>query len=187
MSKDKRLKLLAPRDQKLGRATIMDRALAQRHGTPYVHAAVFAIDVDRLREHEEERGELPFGWEVYLTECYVTRLLAGEPHVALLEDMCLHVLELPRPKGDQAAPLGSHLPFAVYAGVAHGLLPPALGHCFRVWKKPPTDLLEELDKLRSDPELLSKLVDFALDAELNPPLATPVREALVKLAEGPGD
>ena len=183
MSKDKRLKLLAPKEQKLGRPTIMDRALAQRHGTPYVHAAVFAIDIDRLREHEEERGELPFGWEVYLTECYVARFLAGEPHVQLLEDMCLHVLDLPRPKGDQPAPLGSQVPFAVYAGVAHGLLPPALGDCFRVWKKPPTDLLDELGTLRADTALLSRLVEFALDADLTPPIAPPVREALLKLSE----
>jgi hypothetical protein len=185
VSKDKRLKLLAPKDQKLGRPTIMDRALAQRHGTPYVHAAVFAIDVDRLREHEEERGELPFAWEVHLTECYVTRFLAGDAHVPLLEDMCLHILELPRPSGGEAGALGNQLPFAVYAGVVHGSLPPALGDCFRVWKKPPTDLLEELAKLRADHELLAKLVDFALDADLTPPLAPPVREALLKLPEGP--
>jgi hypothetical protein len=187
VSKDKRLKLLAPKDQKLGRPTIMDRALAQRHGTPYVHAAVFAIDIDRLREHEEERGELPFAWEVYLTECYVARFLASEANVHVLEDLCLHVLELPRPKGSEPGPLGTQLAFAVYAGVAHGRLPAALGECFRVWKKPPTDLLEELAKLRADSELLLKLVDFALDADLTPPLAPPVREALLKLAEGTGE
>jgi hypothetical protein len=181
VSKDKRLKLLAPRDTKLGRPTIMDRTLAQRHGTPYVHAAVFAIDIDRLREHEQERDALPFGWEVYLTECYLARFFAGDAHVPLLEDMCLHVLDMPRPTAEQAPPLGSQLPFAIYAGVAHNLLPPALGHCFRIWKRPPTDLLADLTELRKDPDLLARLVNFGLDATLEPALAPPVREALAKL------
>jgi hypothetical protein len=180
MADGKRLKVMGPADAKLGRATIMDRALAQRHGTPYVHATVFAIDIDRLREHEGDEGALPFAWEVWLTELYLARHLGEPANVAVVEDMCLHVLELPRPKED-APPLGSQLPFAVYAGVAHGLLPAALGQCFHVWKKPPTDLLEELEPLRSDAALQERVLSYCLDAELAPPLAGPVREALAKL------
>jgi hypothetical protein len=177
----KRLKVMGPADAKLGRATIMDRALAQRHGTPYVHATVFAIDVDRLREHEEDDAALPFGWEVWLTEAYLAKNLAEPAHVALVEDMCLHVLELPRVKGDAQPPLGSQLPFAVYAGVAHGLLPATLGTCFHVWKKPPTDLLAQLEPFRTDAALQERVLDYCLDAALSPPLVGPVREALATL------
>lgn len=182
MAHGKRLKVVGPTDTKLGRATIMDRALALRYGTPYVHAAVFAIDIDRVREHEEKEEVLPFGWEVYLTERYLAQFLGAEPNVHLLEEMCLYVLDLPRPKGDGAPPLGSQLPFAMYAGVAHGVLPAALGDCFRAWKKPPVDLLEELEKFRTDTALLDQAVTYCLDAPLSPPLVAPVREALKKLA-----
>jgi hypothetical protein len=182
MADGKRLKVMGPGDAKLGRSTIMDRALAQRYGTPYVHATVFAIDVDRLREHEEHEGRLPFGWEVWLTEAYLARYLGEPAHVSLLEDMCLHVLELPRPRGDGPPPLGSQLPFAVYAGVAHGVLPAAVGQCFHAWKKPPTDLLEELAPLRADPAQQEAVLSYCLDVDLSPPLVAPVREALATLS-----
>jgi hypothetical protein len=183
MADSKRLKVMGPGDAKLGRATIMDRGLAQRHGTPYVHATVFAIDVDRLRELEQDEGVLPFGWEVWLTEAYLAHYLGEPAHVAIVEDMCLHVLELPRTEGDAAPPLGSQLPFAVYAGVAHGVLRASLGTCFHVWKKPPTDLLDELAPLRADRALQERVLSYCLDASLEPPLVGPVREALVTLLE----
>lgn len=183
MSKSKKLKVMDASDQKLGRATIMDRALAQRHGTAYVHAAAFAIDVDRLRERYLEDASWPFAWEVLLTEAYLARVLATPEHVGLLEDMTLHVLDLPRPKGDTQPPLGSQLPFAVYAAVNHGVLAPQLGTCFRAWKRPPTSLLEELESLRKDAALAKRLATRCLDTELDPPLVAPVRDALLTLSE----
>jgi hypothetical protein len=183
VSKGKRLKVMGPADQKLGRATIMDRALAQRHGATYVHAAAFAIDVDRVRALEPDDSDLPFAWEVWLTESYLVRFLREPAHVSVLEDLCMHVLDLPRPRGDEEPPFGSQLPFAVYAGVAHTLLPNALGNCFRSWKKPPVDLLQELEPLRKDATLLARLANHCLDADVDPPLVEPVREALLKLTE----
>ena len=187
MAKNKRLKVVGPADTKLGRPTIMDRALAQKHGTPYVHAAASAIDLDRLREREAGGETWPFAWEVWLTEAYLARFLGGDAHVALLEDMTLAVMELPRPKGDDSPPYGSQLPFAVYAGVAHKQLPAAVGTCFHAWKKPPVDLLEELEPLRKDPHSIAKLAERVLDAEVDPPLVGPVREALARLMEGEGE
>ena len=183
MADEKRLKVLGPADTKLGRPTIMDRALAHKHGAPYVRATVFAIDIDRVREVEQEEESLPFGWEVFLTETYLSRYLGGKEHVQLVEDLCLHVLELPRPRGDQAPALGSQLPFAVYAGVAHGLLSNALGTCFHVWKRPPTDLLDELEAFRRDPALLTRAIDYCLNVAVEPPLVALVREALADLSD----
>ncbi|HEX6243796.1 MAG TPA: hypothetical protein VFZ61_22935, partial [Polyangiales bacterium] len=63
MSKSKRpLRVVGTKESKLGSATIMDRALAQRYGAPYVHLAAFAIDVDRVHRLEDERSTLPFAW-----------------------------------------------------------------------------------------------------------------------------
>jgi hypothetical protein len=179
---EKRLKVMGPADAKLGRATIMDRALAQRHGTAYVRATVFAIDIDRIREHEQDTGALAFGWEVFLTERYLAHYLGTPEHTSLVEDMCLHVLELPRVPGDAQPPLGTQLPFAVYAGVAHGVLPTSLGTCFHVWKRPPTDLLEELEAFRRDPALLTRALAYCLDVKLAPPLVALVRECLSELS-----
>ena len=64
VTKQKRLNVVRPRDTKLGRATIMDRALAQRYGAPYVHLAAFAIDVDRVHRSRPDAPGLPDGCEV---------------------------------------------------------------------------------------------------------------------------
>jgi hypothetical protein len=96
--------------------------------------------------------------------------------------MCLAVMDLPRPVGDAQGVLGAQLPFAVYAGVAHDHLPNALGHCFRSWKKPPLDLLEEVAQLAQRPGLSAVLAAHCLAAPLEPPHSDPVRVALLAMA-----
>jgi hypothetical protein len=183
MNKPRQLKVVGAGDTKLGRPTIMDRALAARWGAPYVHLAVFAIDVDRV--HQLEEPSLPFAWEVYLTELRLARLVAEATHdpMQMVEDVTLAILDLPRPRGGKLPPLGSQLPFAVYTAVGHGILPNKLGSCFQVWKKPPVDLLEDVSKLAAQQGLSARLARHCLDVALSPPLAPPTRETLEQLAE----
>lgn len=185
MNKKKGLPVARPGDEKLGRATIMDRALAQRHGAPYVHLAAFAIDVDRVHRLDLEQPAQPFAWEVFLTEMRLARFMdeASVDPTQMLEDMCLAVMDLPRSAGDAQGVLGAQLPFAIYAGVAHDHLPNALGHCFRSWKRPPLDLLEELAQLAQRPGLTAALAAHCLAAPVEPPLSGPVRLALAEMAE----
>ena len=161
----------------------MDRALALRHGAPYVHLAAFAIDVDRVHRLDSDRPTQPFAWEVFLTEMRLVRFMdeATTDPSSLLEDMCLSVMDLPRPEVGSQGALGAQLPFAIYAGVAHDHLPTSLGNCFSSWKKPPTDLLSELDALAARPDLPATLAAHCLAARLEPPLAEPVRVALLAL------
>jgi hypothetical protein len=98
--------------------------------------------------------------------------------------MCLSVMDLPRPGTDSQGVLGAQLPFAIYAGVAHEHLSASLGSCFHSWKKPPTDLLDDLAALAARPELLATLATHCLEATLDPPLAEPVRAALTAMREG---
>lgn len=179
----KRLPLVGPADTKLGRATIMDRALAQRYGAPYVHLAAFAIDVDRIRAAHENDPALPFAWEVALTEARIVRMLdeaTSDPSV-LLEDMCLSVMDQPR-TADGEDPYGGQLPFALYTGWARGLLPERLESCFYSWRKPPTDLVKDVTRFSDTPGLLARVAAHCLTRPLNPPLVPPAREALEAFA-----
>jgi hypothetical protein len=180
VSKKKALPVVKSGDQKLGRATIMDRALAQKYGAPYVHLAAFAIDVDRVHRLDFDRSSQPFAWEVFLTELRLARFMdetTSDP-THLLEDMCLSVMDLPRPEQGSQGVLGAQFPFAIYAGVAHDHLPTSLGNCFHSWKKPPIDLLSDLEVLAARPNLIATLARHCLAAPLDPPLAEPVRVAL---------
>lgn len=179
----KRLKVVEARSEKLGRPNIMDRALAHRYGTPYVYLAAFAIDVDRVHELDPQDGSLPFGWEVWLLERYLTKLFgeASEDPVQMVEHACLSVMDLPSVKPGQHAPFGSQLPFAIYAGVARKLLPNRLGDCFQVWKKPPLDLLEDLALIDQTSGAGPRLVQHCLRAKVQPALIPPVVEALGRL------
>jgi hypothetical protein len=182
MAKPRRtLSVVSAKETKLGRPTIMDRALAHRYGAPYVHLAAFAIDVDRVHALEDE--SLPFGWEVYLTEVQLARFISSSNHdpVPLLEDTCLAIMELPRPKAGQLAAFGSQLVFAVYTAVARGIVPPQLGHCFASWKKPPADLIDEMAELANQEGLAQRLARHCLEAPIEPPLVAPVREALLAI------
>jgi hypothetical protein len=184
VTKNKRLKLVDPKTTKLGRPTIMDRALAQRYGAAYVHLAAFAIDVDRVHRESPESSGLPFGWEVFLTEVRLLQLLdeASTDPAPMLEEMCLQVMDLPR--GDALGALGAQLPFAVYTAVAHGHLPASLGECFRVWKKPPSELIDDVARLFATQGLSARLAAHCLRTPLHPPLAAPVRQTLEALEGG---
>lgn len=180
VTKQKRLNVVRPKDTHLGRATIMDRALAQRYGAPYVHLAAFAIDVDRVHRSRPDAPELPFGWEVFLTELRLKAYMdetSADP-AAMLEEMCLAVMELPAARGEELGALGGQLPFAIYVGVAHGHLPSVLGSCFQAWRRPPVDLIDELTELAATKGLTAKLVNYCLQAPIDPPLVEPVRVAL---------
>ena len=172
----------------LGLLTIMDRALAQQHGVPYVHLAAFAIDVDRVRDRLEEDDadeDLPMGWEVFLAERYLESRVdaSDEAGRALLEDVVLAIFDLP--PSDEPV-FGSQLPFAVWHAVARGALPKTLDAAFRTWKAKPKELGVELDRLYADRDASTRtLARRCLDAPLDPPLAPPTREALEALAALP--
>lgn len=155
----------------------MDRALAVRHGASYVHLAAFAIDVDRVREAVEGPADpRPFGWDVLLTQAYLLPRIATE-EVSLVEDTVLSILD-----GEPDA-LGGQLAFAVWDGVERGELPGELRAAFRSWRARPKELAKQLAKLRAQgPELVAELASGCLDAELDPPLAPPTREALERMA-----
>lgn len=155
----------------------MDPALAARHGVPYVHLVVFAIDLDRLREEVEQESDdsWPFGFEVFLTEMHLLGMLdpEDESHLELLEDVIASVLE-----GERDA-LGTFLPFAIHDAVRRGALPKRLEESFTSWKKKATPLHAALDGYWASPEVEAADIAMAcLEVELVPPLAPPVRDAL---------
>lgn len=175
----------------------MDRALAQRYGADYIHLAAFAIDVDRVRELDERTllsagsgdaraSALPFAWEVFLTEAELQRIVATTHRdpTHMLEEICLGILELPRPAPGSAGPLGSQFPFSVYTAVERDLLPKSLRACFASWKKPPTELVAQMAQLQRT-GARAELAQHCLDAPLDPALVAPVRAALTALATEP--
>lgn len=170
-----------PSLDKLGSPTIMDRALAERHGVPYVHLAVFAIDVDRVREAVEGYHDpRPFGWEVFLAECYLCDRFDPIHHpeeVGLMEDVVLSILD--------GAPdaLGSQLAFAIHDAIARGRFPKRLEGAFKSWEARPTELERDLATLFvREAELRRELAEGCLEVALTPPLAPPTRDALTELA-----
>lgn len=177
----RRLAQIDPKKEGLGRPTVMDRALAQKHGVPYVHLVVFAIDVDRIREvvDETEVGDsLPMGWEVFLAE----RWLDAQPEplpAPLLEDVVLGIFDLP-PSDD--AVFGSQLSFAIWHAMERGLVTREIENAFRAWKQKPKELAAELDRLYADEGATRRFARLCLDTPIEPPIAPPTREVLEKLA-----
>ncbi len=168
----------------LGVQTIMDPALAARHGVPYVHLAAFAIDVDRVLELAGDEDSRPFGWEVFLTEVYMLSRFdpRRDEHRALIEDACLGLLE--SDPGD--ALLGAQLPFAVYDAVHRGVWPAELGEVFRGWRGRGARFAERLAPIwEHTDERARSLALSCLDAALSPPLAPPTREALEAIVAAP--
>ena len=163
--------------------TIMNAALAATYGVAYVRLCAFAIDIDRAyAELEDEEapgdgGELPFGWEVFLTEAYLVRVLPGasDAELGMIEETCLSILEqAPDEQG-----YGSQLLFAVYDAIASGRYPESLRTVFRSWHKPPKQLLAALAALSAEPlPTLATLAEVVLSAEPDPPLSPPTRAAL---------
>lgn len=181
------MKLALPQLEKeregLGRPTIMDRALAARHGVPYVHLAAFAIDVDRIRDASEtDDDDRPFAWEVFVTARYLAWRFdpKAEEQRALLEDTVQSVLELP---ANEEGFLGSQFPFAVWVLVAQGLWPKEFELWFKTWKKKPRDMVKELAPIFANGDEQERaLAKMCLDIELSPPIAPPTKESLRAMA-----
>ena len=173
---------------------IMDRALAGKHGAPYVHLAAFAIDVDRVfaelaPDDDDDIGltgetapdELPFGWEVFLTSARVRGLDGSDPAIlAMLEETCAFVLD--QPPDEQG--YGSQLVFGVYDAVQRGALPKSIGDLFRGWRGRPKQLVRALDALWNDPSALPAIAARCASVTIDPPLAPPTRTALQQMAAG---
>jgi hypothetical protein len=164
----------------LGLPTIMDRDLAATQGVAYIHLAVFAIDIDRVYWLDPELASLPFGWEVYLTECFLLQQLTAAS-TDLLEVICQPLLE----ETPGEPPLGGQIVFAVYDALQRGVLPVEMTSLFGHWRNPPRALCESLALLHAAPDVLPRLCQHCLDAELSPPLAPPTRAALEALAAAP--
>ena len=109
----------------------MNAALAAKYGVAYVRLCAFAIDIDRAYAELEDdeapaMAELPFGWEVFLTEAYLLRALpaASDAELGMIEETCLSILEqAPDEQG-----YGSQLLFAVYDAIASGSLSRVAAH-----------------------------------------------------------
>ena len=161
----------------------MDRALAGSHGAPYVHLAVFAIDVDRVRERiEDGADDLPFGWEVFLTEVYLlAHVQPAEPAGrALLDDVVLGIFDGPDGR------LGAQLVFAAWDAVARGAWPTELRRLFSSWRSRPDELVRALAPLwKDEARLTAELARRCLECPIDPPLAPPTLEALAALAPSP--
>jgi hypothetical protein len=171
------LPLARPGQAQLEQPTIMNRLLAAQYGGAYVQLAVFAIDVDRAFVEDSGEPELPFGWEVFVTECYLLSRIAREDAAqhTLLEDTCIAILEQePDEQG-----YGSQLLFAAYDAIERGFLPKELSSVFQSWRKRPKQLLSALSSLWAAPErMLARCAQHCLAQALDPPLAAPTRDAL---------
>jgi hypothetical protein len=174
---------IAEQQASLGLPTIMDRALAAAHGAAYVHMAAFAIDIDRVYWLDPERTDLPFGWEVFLTECYVLGRFDAADAVQrdMLEATCLDIME----ETPGEPPLGGQLVFAIHDALQRGALPAEMRGPFKRWRTPPAELRDSLAGLWKSAR--SKSVELArscLAEELSPPLSPPTQAALQDMAQG---
>lgn len=173
----KSLRVVGAREEGLGQPTIMDRTLAQKYGVPYVHLAVFSIDVDRVKDAlGEEDDSLPMGWEIFVVEHYVLSCFDpnDDSHNALLEDACLAILD--EAPGEQK--LGAQLPFAIYDAIRRGAWPDKILPAFRQWKKKPDKMLRELEPLFAlEKASAARFSRLCLETALEPPPAPPTRDA----------
>lgn len=171
-----------PGQAQLEEPTIMNRLLAAQYGGAYVQLAVFAIDLDRVFVEDAGERTLPFGWEVFVTECYLLGRIGAhdvEQH-ALIEDTCVAILEQePDEQG-----YGSQLLFAAYDAIERGFYPKALGAVFSSWRKRPKQLFKALTHVWQAPAReLAACARHALNVKLDPPLAPPTQQALEEMAE----
>jgi len=187
--KKRSLKTLDEGSIGLGRATIMDAALAARHGVRYVHLAAFAIDLDRLVEAADELDEggdagLPFGFEVFMMEVGLLSLLdvEEEDDLSLLEDVAVSIFETLDP--EEEPPLGASLLFAIHDALVRGELPDRLSSLFIGWEGDSSELTKELEPLFIDPDLeAAAIARVCLEMEIHPPLAPPTREILAAMVD----
>lgn len=183
----KKLGVVSAATEGLGLLTIMDRALAQKHGVRYVHLAAFAIDVDRVRDEVETEALdplWPFGFEVFLTEHWLLGHLDAEADEVLISDVCESVMKMSAAEPGQI--FGAELPFAIYDAVVRGALPPDFRRFFRIWKHKPNALVDDLAALwaKSDEER-PRLSAASLEVgkTLSPPLAPPTVVTLAAWCE----
>jgi uncharacterized protein len=179
-AKSRKLPLARASAQKLDQPTIMDRTLAQKHGSAYVQLAAFAIDVDRAYVATSDGAGMPFGWEVFLTERYLLGRIDPQDAAQLgsLAQCCLSILE----QAPDAQGYGSQLLFAVHDAVERGLLPDALRALFSAWSCKPKQLRRALDALwRSPDESLGRCATHVLTANLDADLTPPTRAALEQM------
>lgn len=160
----------------------MNRLLAAQYGAAYVQLAVFAIDIDRVFIEDPGARALPFGWEVFVTECYLLGRIDtrdAEQH-ALIEDTCVAILEQePDEQG-----YGSQLLFAAYDAIERGFYPKPLDAVFQRWRKRPKQLFKAMSDLWQAPAReLAACARHCLDVTLEPPLAPPAQQALQAMAE----
>ena len=180
----KSLPTVGPEQEGLGRPTIMDPALAAKHGIDYVHLVVFAIDMDRVCElvDQDEASVWPFGWEVFLTEVHMLGSIdiTNEAHRALIEETCISILE----EGPGEPALGSQLLFAVYDAIARGEWPSDLRRLFHEWEQGPDELVRELEPLWKDAETEARdLAEAVQEIPIEPPLSPTTEDALEALVE----
>jgi hypothetical protein len=147
-----------------------------------VQLAVFAIDIDRLFVADPGERTLPFGWEVFVTECFLLGRVDAhdaEQH-ALIEDACVAILE--QEPDDQG--YGSQLLFAAYDAIERGFYPKQLDAVFQSWRKRPKQLFKALSELWQAPAReLATCARHCLNVTLDPPLAPPAQQALQAMAE----
>ncbi len=169
--KARSLPLIKPQVDGLGEPTIMNRTLAAKHGSRYVHLAVVAIDIDRVYRHLDDDA---FKSEITLTKRYLTDHFdpAQDADCALLEDTCLDIME----GYDETDLLGAQIPFAVHELVTEKIWPDAWPVLFSAWKVP--------RKSKNAPELpLARIAESYLSFTLEPPIANPTRQFLLTLTK----
>ncbi len=171
---------LQPVREGIGTPTVMEPALADRFGVPYVHAVVYAIDTDRVRAHVddheprsgEEGGPWPFGWEVFLTGHRLAGLLDAERDHELLEAMVGSAIEA-------GHALGSQLALSAFDLVERGEWPSAGRAWFARWRRQdPVKLSRSLDAFWADRAgWAERLAARCLACPLDPAAAPPTRSA----------
>jgi hypothetical protein len=168
----------------LGAPTIMDAAMAAMYGARYVHAAAYAIDIDRYFQSIEDQNPEPLHWEIFLTECYLLEHLdpRDPDHATLMQDLCASVVESLHEKGNC---FGSQVLLAALDAQRRGAWPapiPAL----QDWQRPPGALLDTIQALFSN--RASRQAHYAercLAYPLHPPAAPPTLRALETQAHPP--
>ncbi|MCS6799122.1 MAG: hypothetical protein NZ898_11445 [Myxococcota bacterium] len=169
----------------LGLPTIMSPALAARHGAPYVHAAVVAIDIDRIVATADEHDPTwPEDWDVLLmAEAFDAILRPGSDpaHLELVEDWIADLLE--RLDEGEPAPLGLHAAVAISLLWLEKRWPARLRASLDVWAQLAETARDNVLRLRkAHPRIAARLASQCLAVRLDPPLAPITRDWLANLA-----
>lgn len=178
----KKLPQLSTKQERFGMPTIMRRELASKYDARYVRLAALAIDLERVAElfdhHEEttQQSVAPFGWEVALQLAFLSECVSkSDPlDLEMLDDVMASIFEAEEP--DE---YGAGLNFAIWMWAKTHDVSVIKDALKRVWRKPPTELFEEVKAL--DETTLKNVASKVLQAELSPPLTPPTKEWLEAL------